>query len=468
MLPAYIYFDLFLSCVFHICKSKIGFIGMLLYNDSGGGKMLKKAGDLLIGKHLAKLIDTKYESRRQFVKEYLKLESDDVDDHNITNMSNRLSQILNGNKSIQTYDLPIFSTLLDISIEEILSGGTYRAAFADRITNYRIAASKDKSEWERYLQMEEQIILNADEYGKTVLDYALEFENYDFMKFLMEQGHIQFVGPRKSSDFSGNFGARTTIENNQKLYHNLNTLNGDIKSKVNLRGRLIALAVKQNDADMLKELRAREIPVLYDGMNGGNGTIGKDDYYMPELQNALLDADDDIIHYFSQEYEITDNRNGVNRYIYPFIGNLIDQMLEKRKEDAAKKLLEGALEHNRYVYEGLKERMDYVSYIYKQKELAYKYACAKNEQFEQKEDISLSEDEKELIRKTTKEGLYYYKNEDFVRYLVMVPNHNPLLHKNIISDYVQVRSSSNNAAIQRLITEVNELYEKINTIEPSI
>lgn len=108
-------------------------------------------------------------------------------------MSNRLSQILNGNKSIQTYDLPIFSTLLDISIEEILSGGTYRAAFADRITNYRIAASKDKSEWERYLQMEEQIILNADEYGKTVLDYALEFENYDFMKYLMEQGHIQLI-----------------------------------------------------------------------------------------------------------------------------------------------------------------------------------------------------------------------------------------------------------------------------------
>lgn len=304
--------------------------------------MLKKAGDLPIGKHLAKLIDMKYESRRQFVKEYLKLEEDDVNDQNITNMSNRLSQILNGNKSIQTYDLPVFSTLLDISIEEILSGGTYRTAFADRITNYRIAASKDKSEWERYLQMEEQIILNADEYGKTVLDYALEFENYDFMKYLMEQGHIQFVGPRKSSDFSGNFGARTTIENNQKFYHNLNTLNGDIKSKVNLRGRLIALAVKQNDADMLKELRAREIPVLYDGMNGGNGTIGKDDYYMPELQNALLDADDDIIHYFSQEYEITDNRNGVNRYIYPFIGNLIDQMLEKRKENAAKKLLEGA------------------------------------------------------------------------------------------------------------------------------
>ena len=65
-------------------------------------------------------------------------------------------------------------------------------------------------------------------------------------------------------------------------------------------------------------------------------------------------------------------------------------------------------------------------------------------------------------------GSVYYKNEDFVRYLVMVPNDNLLLHKNIISDYVQVRSASNNAAIQRLITEVNELYEKINTIEPNI
>lgn len=38
-------------------------------------------------------------------------------------MANRLSQMLNGNKGIQIYDLPVFTELLGISCEELLSAG---------------------------------------------------------------------------------------------------------------------------------------------------------------------------------------------------------------------------------------------------------------------------------------------------------------------------------------------------------
>lgn len=38
----------------------------------------------------------------------------------------------------------------------------------------------------------------ADEFGKTVVDYAIEFKNYGFLKFLVEQGYITLVKPDES------------------------------------------------------------------------------------------------------------------------------------------------------------------------------------------------------------------------------------------------------------------------------
>ena len=43
------------------------------------------------------------------------------------------------------------------------------------------------------MHREDKLILNCDEYGKTVLDYALEFKNLEFLKYLMEKKYIWFV-----------------------------------------------------------------------------------------------------------------------------------------------------------------------------------------------------------------------------------------------------------------------------------
>ena len=141
-----------------------------LYNKSGGDKMFELAENRAIGENLSRLINKKYKSVRQFGKEYIKLDGRIADDDETRKMSNRLSQIINGDKSIQIYDLPIFTKLLDVSCEEILSAGKCFSASSNHLTNYLVATSKDKNEWLLYLNMEEQIILNADEYGKTVID----------------------------------------------------------------------------------------------------------------------------------------------------------------------------------------------------------------------------------------------------------------------------------------------------------
>ena len=45
---------------------------------------------------------------------------------------------------------------------------------------------------------------DADEYGKTVIDYALEYENYDFLKYLTEKKYIWFVGKDEIDFQQGN------------------------------------------------------------------------------------------------------------------------------------------------------------------------------------------------------------------------------------------------------------------------
>ena len=164
-----------------------------------------------IGKYLNDLINQKYKSRRAFCEDYIITSGEEPTNEKLTNMSNRLMQIVKGTKAIQTYDLPYFSKLLNISCEQILSAGEYSVPLVNRVTNYSIAASKDPKEWEEYINRSDKLILNSDEYCKTVLDYALDFKNYEFIKYLMDNEYIWFDS-RKDQDYYETFGAGTSIE----------------------------------------------------------------------------------------------------------------------------------------------------------------------------------------------------------------------------------------------------------------
>ena len=86
--------------------------------------MFTLADNEKIGAYLKRIINKKgYRSDRQFGKRCLEERNMPTDDEELRKMSNRLSQILNGKKGIQLEDLPVFSKLLDVSCEEILSAG---------------------------------------------------------------------------------------------------------------------------------------------------------------------------------------------------------------------------------------------------------------------------------------------------------------------------------------------------------
>ena len=139
------------------------------------------------------------------------------------------------------------------------------------MTNYTIAQSHNKSEWIAYIEEEHKPILNPDEYGKTILDYAIMFGNYDLLKFLVNEKYIWFDS-RKDNDYIMTFGAGTSIqrikfeERDNGVFirkPDMDDLQYKLATEDQLRMYIISFAADYDDLSMLEKLRAREIPELY-------------------------------------------------------------------------------------------------------------------------------------------------------------------------------------------------------------
>ena len=408
--------------------------------------MFKLADNKQIGAYLRVAIKKKgYRSERQFGKRCLEEKNMPTDNEEQRKMANRLSQILNGKKGVQLEDLPVFSKLLDMSCEEILSAGNNFSTSSSHITNYSISLSKDKKEWNEYIKREDKLILNADEYGKTVIDYALEFENYDLLKYLTDHKYIWFVGMDKIDLFNNNFGAGTSIERNPMLMKNLNLLDVKMKECYDLRIKMITLAIKYEDKKMLTDLRAREIPSLYQATCYSCTPAKCNEYFDSEMLDSLSKASDEILEYFSEEFEITDRIGITSRFIFPFTGKLIDTLI-RHNNNYVQWMLKDALKHNQYAFNTLTKLLDTSTKHYKE---LYK------------DDIHIDTVKEDIIKLLLRD-IDYYDDGDLISYRTVNAK------GGIITNLVKVEATSDNTQIKRLIQEVNEIYEAIKTITPNI
>ena len=317
-----------------------------------------------IGEYLSYLISKKYSSTRKFCKDYLKLDKRPINDDEIRKMANRMSQIYKGTKAIQTYDLPIFTELLDVSCEQILSAGECCVPKVQRVTNYSIAFSKSRREWDEYIKREDRLILNPDEYDKTVIDYAIEAGNYNFIKYLIDKKYIWFIdNERENTFFYPTFGAGTTIERRKLGFHDM--LQYKLDSEDNLRMGIIALAVANNDFKTLEMLKAREIPMFYNIIQYINWSdLDRENVYDgSRLVKIIADASDEIIEYFTTPFEVLDPRpyKGSNprsyTFVFPFYSELLEELI-KRNHKYTEFALRTAIEHNRNTYEQLKRQIE--------------------------------------------------------------------------------------------------------------
>ena len=232
-----------------------------------------------IGKYISGLIDKKFKSSREFCHRWLKENNELTDnelknEESIQNRANKLSQIKKGKKNIQIDDLPVFSKLLGVSFERILSAGESGPTLPKRVSNYYIAQSKSKKEWQEYIGRADKPFLYMDEFGKTIIEYAIEFKNYALIKFLLDKGCIWFDSECES-DYGIIFGAGAKTQENSSdnsennaaisaIYkpYPMNHLHSRLTDNDWFRMNVIPIACDNRDLKMLGDLRAREIPGL--------------------------------------------------------------------------------------------------------------------------------------------------------------------------------------------------------------
>lgn len=399
--------------------------------------MFRTATNSRIGKYLTKLIDNMYPTSTAFCIEWLKLENpqfSDSDKETINRKLNKLSQIKNGKKGIQIQDLGYFCELLNVSCEELLSATAHPITNETRATNYSFAFSKDPVYWERYIQRKDSIILNADEREKTVIDYALEFKNYELIKYLIDHNYIWFVN--ETQDFTSlTFGAGTKIE---RMPHGAFKLESELVFNDSLRTNIVSLALENKDISMLEYLHARETPDLYFCCCYTGGPGRYEDCYNPDLIQHIIQSDPSVINYFTESFKI--NYKGKTMpCIFPYTSQLIEQMI-KCNSKHTKIALKNAVNHNKRIFETLSQmithafNLEYSSYPSEPKICSYSYAT------------------KYFTLYTGDFFSYMYYSTSMKNHLILCAN------------IVQVHINSNNPEINSLIEELNQIFSDITEL----
>jgi hypothetical protein len=196
---------------------------------------------------------------------------------------------------------------------------------------------------------------------------------------------------------------------------------------------------------MLSELRAREIPSLYQACFYSCTPAECEKYYDEELVLALADANDEMLEYFSKEFEILDRVGTINRFMFPFINQLIEELIKKNNR-YVECVLKDAIKHNQYALDKLNSLLETSVKYYK--------------------DLYSDSIQHESIKKDIIKGIVrdidYYNDGEMISYRTVQAK------DGIITNLVKVTAASKDAYINRLIQEVNEIYDKIQNIVPTI
>ena len=413
-----------------------------------------------IGKYLSKLIEQDYSSTRQFCIDCLKFTNKDNEPNEteIKNMENRLSQIKKGTKSIQIYDLPIFTEILRVSCEQILSGGKNNRVnndYESRLTNYSVAKSKDKKIWKDYIDRPDNAICNPDEFGKTVLDYAIEFDNDKFIIFLFENKYIWFYSTRY---YDGGLDIGTIInrpifydEEGEDIEHNKMAMEYEdiMRLRKQLGMYIIKIAIKHGNIDILKASKALEVPEKWWKFGPYHYSLSvyskyDEEYSKEVLRSIATTSNDEVIEYFTDEFEkdlrydlMTFNAgNHVHIFVFPYISQLLDLMVENNSK-YLKKTLEKLIKHNKNIKKNIIDFAAYTKEINKQ--TGWEYA---------------------------KEEVNFYSDTNVVQTIYSTLPYDDM--KNVISNIAVVSVRSSDPEINRLIDELNGVYNNIKSMCTSI
>lgn len=396
--------------------------------------MFKLKENQEVGEYLFKLIDEKFNSHREFGKQCIKFNGGEINEGTLQNMSNRLSQIKNGNKSIQLEDLPVFTKLLDVSCEDILSAGEESVVQNNRLTNYGVAFSPNENDWEEYINDPDKPILHMDEYGNTVLDYAFKFKRIKFLNFLVDKKYVSFDNKYFTANSSIKSDFNKCWGNPQNCY---------LQSQLNetdFREKMIAFAISENNLKLLEQMHAREIVQFY--CFSVLLTLPKniEQIYIEDINNNIAQSTSEIINYFTEEFEFDQNESNKITVMYPFVSNLLDILISKNIS-SAEIAIKNAIIHNKKTYNTLKTKIERAL-----TEELERINVLKDEAFKNEKPRSIE---------------FVLSGFGFNEKYKIVSFRNYYKQDNFVTNIARISQITKDEKINKLITDLNKSYDKI-------
>lgn len=100
--------------------------------------------------------------------------------------------------------------------------------------------------------------------------------------------------------------------------------------------------MENEDYDVLDEFRARETPFLH-RVGYLNDRDDAYQYYNEDYIHAIANASDNILEYFAKEFELVSNLKWKSQFIYPFLGEVIEVLVEDHQFKKAEFLAQHVL-----------------------------------------------------------------------------------------------------------------------------
>lgn len=235
----------------------------------------------------------------------------------------------------------------------------------------------------------------------------------------------------------------------------LDTLQYKLSGSVDMRMRIICLALEHGEAEMLRQLRAREIPSLYEASYLAYRSADCDSYYNEDMVKQLAKSGEDILDYFSEEFEIKDRCGTANVFVFPYMMNLIDCLIEENSP-YLEKVLKVSLKHNQDVYTKLVELKSSSTKYYTKyyKELnQFQDAAGVLHKIRDEEDY-----EKSCVDSTINsimKEVRFYEDGNIILY------RDGGIRDGLITNIIHVNGHSGKKEMNRLIQQVNDWYGKI-------
>lgn len=134
---------------------------------------------------------------------------------------------------------------LEVSIEEILVAGEVCSKYDTRPFSLCAVAKSGSIEQLESLMHEFTpdgtcVGQNYDEYDKTIIDYIIEFEQFEMLKYMLDQKYITF----------GDYWVNTPI------------MIGNHYSHKEIFDKIVAMAIKKDDLDLFKRAIKRVVPIF--------------------------------------------------------------------------------------------------------------------------------------------------------------------------------------------------------------